>query len=134
MAQAYIAGDRLGLDVVGRLSMFVDVQTLLFDAARYAQAVNLIQSLEDDESHGSGPDTDDYGSKQLCSEEAGTCSIEEPFGSGEETSEDGSCESANSVYRAGTYGVVNLQYLVDEIYGENHQDTADTTDDGRTQG
>ena len=114
--------------------MFVDVQTFLFDAARYAQTVDLVETLEDDEAHAGCPGAHYDGTEQLCQEEAGAEAIEPSFAGAEEACQDGACETSDTVYRGGTYGVVDVQHLVDEVDGKDHQHTADGTDEGGSSG
>ena len=112
--------------------MLVNVEPLLLDALRNAEAVDLVERLEDDESHTGGPSAYHNGSEELGTEEAPTMTVEEAFAGGEEAGEDGSRETANTVYGRGADGIINLEHLVNEIDSENHQHTADGTNQGRT--
>ena len=96
--------------------------------------MNLVEALEDDEAHSGCPQADEDGTEQLGTQEAEAMAVEETFARGEEPGEDGACEAAYTVYGAGADGIVYLQHLVDEVYGEDHQDAADGTDDGGTRG
>jgi hypothetical protein len=105
--------------------VFINVQTLFLDAARYAQTVNLVKTLKDKEAHAGCPSTHHYGTKQLGQEERGTEAVEPAFARGEETREQGARETAHTVYRRGTYGVIDMQYLINKVDRKDHQDAAD---------
>ena len=59
--------------------MFVNIESFLLNTCRNAKSVNLIECLEDDESHACCPDTDHKCSEYLCSEEAESMSVEYPL-------------------------------------------------------
>lgn len=113
--------------------MLVDVEPFFFNTFGNAETVYLIESFEDEESHAGCPCTYYEGAEYLCSEESPACTVKESFTGRQETSENGTRETADTVYGTCTNWIINLQHFIDELYREYHQDTTDCTDDDSTQ-
>lgn len=79
--------------------MLVDVEPFFLYTGRDTEAMYDIESFEDHESHSSRPATYYDGSEKLCQQEVGATDVEEPFSGGEQSGQDGSEESADTVYR-----------------------------------
>ena len=114
--------------------MLVDVEPFFFNTFGNAETVYLIKSFEDEESHAGCPCTYYEGAEYLCSEESPACTVKQSLTGGKQSGEDGSRETADTVYGTGPYGVVNFQCPVDEFHRINHQDAADGADDYRPEG
>ena len=56
--------------------MFIDVETFFFDSLVYAQTVQLLDAIEQDETTGGSPKVDDQNSETLGTEEPPTMTIE----------------------------------------------------------
>ena len=56
--------------------MFIDVETFFFDSLVYAQTMQLLDAIEQDETAGGSPKVDDQNPKTLGPEEPPTMTIE----------------------------------------------------------
>ena len=56
--------------------MFIDVETFFFDSLVYAQTVQLLDAVEQDETTGGSPKVDDQNSETLGTEKPPTMTIE----------------------------------------------------------
>ena len=119
------------LCTVGRLAVFVNVESFFLHTFGNAEAVDFVESFEDDESHACCPCAYYECTEYLRSEKAPACTVKQSLTGGKQSGEDGSRETADAVYGTGPYGVVNFQCPVDEFHRINHQDAADGADDYR---
>ena len=62
--------------IVASLSMLVDIQTFILYAGGNTQAMNLLDSIEEDDTAGSCPEVDDKDTEQFGSEEAPSVTIQ----------------------------------------------------------
>ena len=108
--------------------MFVDVETFFFDTCRNAKPVNLVEYLENNESHTCRPDSDNNRTEKLGTQKASSMSVEQPFTGREQTGEHCSQETTNPVYGRSTDRIVNLQYLVNKVDCKYHDYTTNGTD------
>ena len=113
--------------------MLIDVETLFLDSLIDSQTRNLLDSEEQDYTGNGCPCVDGENTKALCPEESETATIECTAVKGEQTSEDGAENTADTVYRTCTDGVVNVKFGVDELDREYQYYTSGQTDDGSTE-
>ena len=73
-----------------------------------AEAVDFVESFEDDESHACCPCAYYECTEYLRSEKAPACTVKQSLTGGKQSGEDGSRETADAVYGTGPYGVVNF--------------------------
>ena len=114
--------------------MFINVESFLFDALVNAQAVQLLDSVEQSHTTGGSPKVDDQDAEQLCSEESPSVTIESTIRGRQQTCHQGAEYAADTMYRAGTNGVVDMQLMVNKLDGINQYDTTDKTNDDGSYG
>ena len=118
--------------VVAAFSVLVDVKTFLLDARLNTQTVQFLDAIEEDETACSSPEVDDEDAEALSGEESPTATIEGAVARREQTCQQGTEDTANTVYRRSTYRVVNVKLVVDELNGEHQHDTTNETNDNST--
>lgn len=109
-------------------------ETFFFDTFRNAKSVNDVKAFEYDVAHDTSPSGNYEGSEQLSQEESPTTTVEKTVARAEESGENRSEETAHTVYRRGTHGIIDFQYMVDKVDGENHYNSTDGTDDDSSSG
>ena len=114
--------------------MFIDVETFLFNAGIHSEAVQFLDAIEEDESTGGCPEVDDEDAEALGSEEAPSVTVEGTIARGEQTRQECAENAAHTMHRGGTHGVVDVQFVVDELDGENQHRSADESDDDGSDG
>lgn len=114
--------------------MLIDIQTFILDAGRNAEPVEFLNTIEEEDTAGSCPEVDDEDTEALSAEEAPAVAVESTVGGGEQTGHEGTEDTANTVYRACTYGVIDVEHMVNELNGEDQDSTTDKADDDSTQG
>ena len=111
--------------------MLVNVESFLFNSLINTQAVQFLDTVEQGEATGSCPEIDDQDAKQLSTEESPAVTIERAIRSRQQTRHQCTQNTTDTVYRAGTYRVVDMQFMVNKLNGINQYDTAyQTNDDG----
>ena len=114
--------------------MFVDVEAFLFNALIDAQTVQLLDAIEQNESAGSSPKVDNQNTETFSTEEAPAVAVERTVRSREQTSHQSTENTADTVYRAGTHRIVDMQHMVDKLNGKDQHETTDKTNDNSTYG
>ena len=114
--------------------MFVNVQTLLFDTRRNPQSMCQIQSLEDQEAHAECPTSDDGCSEKLGQQQVCATSVEESCLCCKESGQDRSQATTYTMHGRGSYRIVDLQPVVDELNRIDHDRSANEADPGCTGG
>ena len=114
--------------------MLVDIQTFVLDTGGNTQAVDLLDSKEEDDTAGSSPEVDHQNTEALSSEEAPAVTIERTVAGREQTCEQCTQDTTDTMNRACTYRVVDVQYMINELDREYQDGTADKTDNNSTQG
>ena len=109
--------------------MFVNVETFLLDALVNTQTVQLLDAEEQGDTTGGSPEVDDEDTEALGSEKSPSTSIESTVAGREQTCHQSTENTTDTVYRAGTHRVVDMQLVVDELDGIDQYDTTDKTND-----
>ena len=88
--------------------MLIDVETLFLDALVNTQAVDKLDAIEQGESTSSSPKVNHQNTEALSTEEAPTATIEGACLCGQQTGHNGTQDTAYTVYRTSTNGIVNM--------------------------
>ena len=88
--------------------MFVDIESFLFNSLVNTQTVDLLDAIEQDDSAYSSPEVDHEYTEALSTEESPTATVEGACLCSQQTSHDSTQDTTHTVYRACTYGVVNM--------------------------
>ena len=112
--------------------MFVDIETFLLNTLTNAQTVYLLDTIEEDETTGSSPEVDDEDTKQLSTKETPAEAVEGTVARREQTSHQCAEDTTDTMYRAGTHRVVDVQLVIDELDGVHQDDTTGQTNDNST--
>ena len=105
--------------------MFVNIETFLFDSLVNAQAMQLLDAVEQGETAYSSPEVDDQDTEALSTEESPASSIESAVRCRQQTRHQRTKNTTHTVYRRSTNRIVNVQFMVDKLNGEDEHDTAD---------
>ena len=108
--------------------MLIDVEAFLLNTLRNTETDSLLNRPEEDDASDDSPAVDDEDTKSLCAKEAEAVTVEAALRDGEDTCEQGSKDTTDTVNRACAGRVVNMELLVDEGDREWKDDTADSTD------
>ena len=111
--------------------MFIDIKSFFLDTGTDTQAVQLLDAVEQDETAGGCPKVDAENAEALGAEESPSMTIESSVRSGEQTCHQCAEDTADTVYRRSTHGVVDVQLMIDKLDGiDQHQSTDESDDDG----
>ena len=114
--------------------MLVDVETFLLYTFINAKTVNIFDAIEQNESTSGCPEVDDQDTEALCSEESPAVTVESTIAGREQTCHQGSQNTTDTMHRACTHGIVDMQHVVDELNGKYQYQTADQADDHSSEG
>ena len=114
--------------------MFIHIQSFILDARRNTQAVQFLDTIEEDDATGSCPEVYDKYAKRFGSEEAPAVTVESSVAYRQQTSHQCSENTTNTVNTGGTNGIVNVEFVINELNAENQHCAADETDDDSTHG
>ena len=114
--------------------MFIDVQPFVLNASRNTQAMDLLDGKEEYDTAGGCPQVDNQNPKQFGTEETPTVAIQSTIIDGEQTCHQCAKYAADTMHRACTNGVVDVQHMVDKFDGKYQHRTADETDNDSTYG
>ena len=117
------------MSVIAQLSMFVNIQTFVLDAGRNAKPMEFLDAIEEGDAAGCSPEVDDEDTKALGSEKAPAMSIEGAISGGEQTGHECAENTTDTVYRACTHRIVDVEHVVDELNGEDQDSATHETDD-----
>ena len=101
------------LSVVASLTMLIDVETLLFDNPITAETVGIFDGKEDNHAHYESESSNGDCSESLHSY-AALHTIDGRIA--EDTRENRTEDTANTMYRDSTYRVINLTNLINECH------------------
>ena len=110
--------------------MLVDIETFLLDSLVNTETTDLLDTPEEDDTCCSCPKVDAEDTEALSSEETETATVEGTAIEGEETCHQGTEDTTYTMYRAGTYRVINMKLGIDELDREYQDDTCQETNDG----
>ena len=112
--------------------MLVDVQAFVFDAGRNTQAMQFLNSIEENKATSGCPEVDDKDAEAFCTEEAPAMTVESTIGRGEQARQQCAENAANTMNGGCAYRVVDVQSVVDELDGKDEHRSADEADDDST--
>ena len=111
--------------------MFIDIKSFFLNTGSDTQAVQLLDAVEQDETAGGCPKVDAENAEALCAEESPAMTIESSVRGGEQTCHQRTEDTADTMYRRSTHGVVDVQFVVDKLDRiDQHQSTDESDDDG----
>ena len=115
--------------VIAHFSVLIDIETFLLNTLVNAQAMNLLNTEEEDDTTGGSPEVYDENAETLSTKESPSVTIEGTVGHRQQTCHDGTQDTADTVYRRCTYGIVDVQFVIDKLNGIDEYDTTDESDD-----
>ena len=114
--------------------MLINIETFLFNTLVDTQTLECLDAIEKDKTSGSSPHVDHQYSENLGTEEAPTATKQGTTISGQQTGHEGTENTTYAMYRASTYGVINMKFHIDELNGEDKHSTTYETDDHSSPG
>ena len=117
--------------------MFVNVQSFVLNTGRHPKAMKFLDAKEEKEAAGSSPTVDDKDAEAFCPKEAPAVAIERAVARREKAGHQRAENATDTMYGAGTYRVVDVQDVVNELngidkYGATHK-SDDHCSDGRNE-
>ena len=103
--------------------MFVDIETFFFDSLVYTEAMQFLDAIEQDETAGGSPKVDDQNTETLGAKESPAKTVERSIRRRQQASHQCAENTADTMNRACTYRVVNVQMVIDELYGIDQYQT-----------
>ena len=109
--------------------MLIDIKSFFLNALINTQSMNILYTPEQDDTASRRPKIDGQNTEQLSPKEGEAMSVKQTFGYREQTGKQGTEDTADTMYGTGTDGIVYMQFLIDELNGEDQYDTTDNTND-----
>ncbi len=115
----YTQVDRL---IVAALAMLVHIETFLFDPGADAQATELLDAVEEQETTHGSPQDDDQDTEALHAEEVPAVAVEKTAVGGQQAGHQRPEDTADTVDGGSTHRVVDVKLVVDELDREDQHD------------
>ena len=99
--------------------MFVNVQSFVLNTSRHPKAVKLLDTKEEKEAAGSGPEVNDKDAEAFSPKETPAVTVESAVACREKAGHQRAENATDTMYGAGTNRVIDMQHMVDELDGKD---------------
>ena len=99
--------------------MLIHVQPFVLNTGRHPKAVKFLDAKEEKEAAGSSPEVDDEDAEAFCPKEAPAVTVESAVARREKARHQCAENATDTMYGAGTYRIVDVQHMVDELDGKD---------------
>ena len=99
--------------------MFIYIQPFVLDTGRHSKAVKPLDAKEEKETASCSPEVDDEDAEALSPKETPAVTVESAVARREKAGHQRAEDATDTMNRAGTDRVIDMQHVVDEFDGED---------------